>query len=399
MNRNLVFILVLVICFISACTKDYTSKKYMQEVLSNLENIESASYNTIDESWVPGDTIADYVYLAMIKEYNNPADTTIGAKYVEFVGDDTTKVKFCYDGKMRALFYHEHKGIIVDSFNVRKLPFRLVGPPFFNYTKNILDYAISTKDSVVLDIQNLRDSVYLKLTINEENQVEFFGKATYMPLSPYSHDNTSIFEVWINKTDNLPYKVRREMSHNISVTTCKNYELNKLSIEDFVAADYFPKHYEIRSYGEKRKQTGKHPLLNKKAPDWNLQSTKDISVSLKDFKNKVTLIQFTSVSCGPCKASIPFLKRLPTEYKQENFDFVSIECTCNNSDALKRYMNRNDFDYKFLLSSKEVGDNYSIRSFPVFFILDENQVIRTVINGYGKDITDMKIKEAISKLL
>ena len=49
---NLIFILILMICLISACTKDYTSKKYMQEVLSNLENIESASYNTIDESWV-----------------------------------------------------------------------------------------------------------------------------------------------------------------------------------------------------------------------------------------------------------------------------------------------------------------------------------------------------------
>jgi len=150
MNRNLTFILAFIICFTSACTKDYTSKKYIQEVLSNLENIESASYNTIDESWVPGDTVATYVYLAKIEEYNNPADTTIGAKFVDFEGDDTTKVKFCYDGKMRAIFYNEHKGVVVDSFNVRKLPFRLVSPPFFNYTKNILDYAISTKDSVVL---------------------------------------------------------------------------------------------------------------------------------------------------------------------------------------------------------------------------------------------------------
>ncbi len=398
MNRNLVFILILIICLISACTEDYTSKKYIKKVLANLENIESATYNTIGENWVPGDTTASYIEHNMIKEYNYSADTTIGAKYVKFERDDSTKVKFCYDGKMRAVFYNEHKGIVVDSFKVRKLPFRPVNPPFFNYTKNILDYAISTKDSVVLDIQDLSDSVYLKLTINEENQVEFFGKATYMPLSPYSYDNTSIFEVWINKTDNLPYKVRREMSHNISVTTCENYELNKLHIEDFVATDYFPKNYEIRPYGVKRKQSGTHLLLNKTAPDWSLQSTENSTVSLKDFKNKVTLIQFTSVSCGPCKASIPFLKQLATEYKQENFDFVSIECTCNNSDALKRYMNRNDFDYKFLLSSTEVREKYSIRSYPVFFVLDENQVIKAVMNGYGKGVED-KINDAINKLI
>ena len=61
-------------------------------------------------------------------------------------------------------------------------------------------------------------------------------------------------------------------------------------------------------------------------------------------------------------------------------------------------MNRNHFDYKFLLSTDEVRKDYSISSFPVFFILDENHVIKKVINGYGKGTTDEEIRKIINEL-
>jgi thiol-disulfide isomerase/thioredoxin len=399
MNKTTLYLLTVLIYLLTSCSEDYTSKKYLNKVLVNLNNIESASYNTVDEGWVPGDTAAYAIYQSFFQEFNNPKDTTIGAKYLRFEGNDTSIINFCYDGEKRAVFFHEHEGVMVDSFKVRKLPFRPVKPPFFNYTKSIIEYAISTNDSILLEVKDLENTVFLKLTINEENNVEFFGKAIHMPLSPYSYDNTSIFEIWINKEDNLPYKVRREMTHDISVTTCENYELNKLNNMEFLAEEYFPDNYEIRAYKIRKRNTEKHPLINNKAPDWRLKSTSGNFVSLSDFKNKITLIQFTSVSCGPCKASIPFLKTLSTEYNQEKFSFVSIECTCENSNALKRYMDRNNFDYKFLLSTKEVRDKYSIQSFPVFFILDDKQRVIEVINGYSIDNTDNKIKQIIDNLI
>ena len=60
-------------------------------------------------------------------------------------------------------------------------------------------------------------------------------------------------------------------------------------------------------------------------------------------------------------------------------------------------MKRNDFEYKIVLSTKEVLKDYSIRGFPVFFIMDENQVIRHVLNGYGKGSTDKKIINIINE--
>nr|NQU89105.1 TlpA family protein disulfide reductase [Bacteroidota bacterium] len=398
-NRH-ILALALLMFLLNACTDNYTSTDYLKKVLNNLETIESATYTIISENWCHGDTVASDIYYSFVKEYDNPSDTTIGSKFVRLNSSDTSILEFCYDGEMRALVYNDEKRIVLDSFNVNPKPFRPLAPPFFNYAKSILTYALETNDSISLDIKDLKDYVYLKLTIYEENQVEFFGKAFHMPISPYTYgENTSIYELWIDKTNNLPFKTRREMYHNISVRICENLELNVIDIQDFKASDYFPEDYRIESYrlGGKRKK--KNELIGKEAPGWILQTKDKLPFSLTDLKSKVSMIQFTSVSCGPCKASIPFLKELSSIYKKEDFDFVAIECTSRNTNVLKSYMNRNQFEYKFVLSTKEVLKSYSIRSFPIFYILDENRIIRNVIYGYGKGSTENEIKTIINELI
>ena len=111
------------------------------------------------------------------------------------------------------------------------------------------------------------EEIYLKLIIYEDRKVEFFGKAHYIPKNPYTFDPTSIYELWIDKKSNLPRKVRREMSHNISVSSVSEFEFNKLRLENFVASDYFHKDYEIRQYGQKKNKKHPNTLKGKKAPD------------------------------------------------------------------------------------------------------------------------------------
>lgn len=398
MNR-ITIILSLTILTLSSCVENYTSKDYLKKVLTNLENIKSASYWNKAESWNPGDTAAAYVVNRYIESYKNPSDTTIGSSWAIFENEQKTHLESAYDGKMITLIYDEEKVMVIDSFKVRKLPFRPVSPPFFNYTENIIRYIIENNDSTFLEQKDLGEEIYVKLTIHEDRQVEFFGRAHYIPENPYTFDPTSIYELWINKKSNLPQKVRREMCHNISVSSVSDYEFNKLQLENFVASDYFPKVYEIRQYGEKWKKSQPNALLGKKAPEWTLQTDNKNAISLSDLKSKVLMIQFTSVSCGPCRASIPFLKELSTEYDKGDFDFVAIECTSKNTNVLKGYKQRNDFDYKFLLSTKDVLKQYSITSFPVFFILDKSRNIINVINGYGKENTDKEIRSLINEMI
>ena len=62
-------------------------------------------------------------------------------------------------------------------------------------------------------------------------------------------------------------------------------------------------------------------------------------------------------------------------------------------------MRLNEFNFKFLKSTDRVTRDYEVNSVPVFFILDENRIIKKVIRGYSKDETDIEITNAINKLI
>jgi len=371
--RNVLFNLVifLLLSIGISCKSNNSSTDYLQKVLGNLEKIESATYLSLTEIWQPGDTIPQGVYSRVYKEFSNPVDTTIGASFVWYNAEDSTKFIYCYNGVISAYVNRDEKIIDVDNFiRDRGFSFRLVPPPFFNYTKNIIKYALTTKDSIILDFKELDKYYYCKLVINEDKQVEFFGKACYMPKNPYTLDPTSIYELWINKSNNLPYKVRREMSHQISASTVSNVELNKLSIADFNIQDYFPNDYEIRKSGEANKEKKESNLIGKKAPSWILNDKNEQSVTLSDLKGKVSLIQFTGIGCGVCIISIPFLKELREEYSEDDLGLVAIETWVRRTQSLQNYSKKYGINYSLLSGTDEVDKNYEINGFvPVFFYI------------------------------
>lgn len=400
-------ILLSVISFLlvmNVCGKnDVDMRTYLKKVLSNLDKVESASYHEQSQSWQPGDTTAITNSFRFIKEYTNPSDSTIGASYVALNAKDTTRFEFGYDGKVKMISFHEHKGIMIDDFTTRKLPFRLVGPPFFCYSRNIIGYALSTGDSITTEWKDLGEAYYFKLVIHEDRQVEFFGKAYYIPKPPFDlGDPTSIYELWINKSDDLPYKVRREMSHQISANICSDVVLNQLSMADFNLYDYLPQDYEIRKYGEKGKTTqlSARELIGKKTPDWMLKDMYENPVSLSNLKSKVLLVNLTGIGCGACHASIPFLNGLKEKFNADEFEVVSIETWGRKPHSLWTYADKNQINYRFLCGDEGIVKSYrTYGAAPFFFILDQDRVVRKVIQGYGMEKTDKEITDAIKALL
>ena len=399
---KLIPILILTVLIANSFKSEDDKNVCLKRVLKNLEQIQSAKYFITQEAYAIGDSSPVYVMNSMFKEYDNPKDSTIGASYVSLSREDTTQMTFCYDGKMKAQVIKGQNKLVVDSFKVNYAPARSVYPPFFNYTKSIIKYALETQDSISTKIKDMGDSLYFSLLINENKQVEFIGRAIYVENAYTFGNNTSKYEIWIKKEDYLPYRVRREMAQGISVNTRHEYELNKLKIEEFIASDYFQPDYEISFYGEKpksRKANNKNSLIGQIAPSWKLADTKGITTGLKDIKSKVLLIKFTGIGCGPCQASIPFMKELVTELKDQDFEMISIETWQDKISTLQRYSEKNKMNYRFFNSTKMVEENYQIKAVPQFFILDEERRIKAIIKGYEKGKTDNLIREKIKELI
>ncbi|MBN2395003.1 MAG: TlpA family protein disulfide reductase [Candidatus Atribacteria bacterium] len=390
------FFFALSIVLIQSCAVDVNDKDYLQNVLENIHEIESANYLSIRTAYAPFDTLPYSVQQNYVKEYKNDLDTFVRASFVNLNKIDSTKMDYCYDGNIRARVHWDERTMEIDS--LRKNPFSsgIVRAPFFEHAKRILEYTLSTKDSMSIEVKNSGDTIQYTFTIYD-TIVEFgFQKLWYQPpfFGPLK-GSYSRYDIFINKKTNLPFRIIRDQPHDKTIELCKLIDINKEKLSDFVASEYFPD-FPLRS--TKNRKVANTDLIGKQAPDWILNDADGKSTALKDLQSKVVLVEFTSVSCGPCKAAIPFLKKLVTEYNKEDFDFVSIEAFAKNSNVLKGYQQRNDFNYKFLMSTKEVSNSYYIKSIPVFFLLDENRIIRKVINGYATSVDD-EIRDTINELI
>ena len=114
------------------------------------------------------------------------------------------------------------------------------------------------------------DNYYFKLVIDENQQVEFFGKAYHIPLPPFNIGSTaSIYELWINNRMTYLIKNGERCRMIFPFQPVRNLEINKLTINDFNASDYFPKDYEIVKYSDlykKKAEPTASSLIGKKLP-------------------------------------------------------------------------------------------------------------------------------------
>jgi thiol-disulfide isomerase/thioredoxin len=382
---------------INRCKVDASKNDYLRKVVFNLEQIKSASYYSICIASAPGDTLQFRTLYQQTEEFNNPSDTIAGSSFSVTQHTGNSKVSWFYDGIAFTYLLWDEKKIEIDSFKTNKLPVRPIGTSFFNYTKSIIKYALETNDSISVELKDLGDSVKFSLYIPGKI-IEFQGKPVIWD-NPYlsAKDEYSKYDIWINKSDNLPYRYKRHMPHQTTWESCKNVVFNKIKIEDFKVSENFPPDFEIMVRGKQKPTIIE--LTGKVAPDWILKDYDNHTITLKDLKSKVLMIQFTGIGCGPCHASIPFLKQLVIDLKDKDFELVSIETWSDNLAGIKRYCISNDLNYKFLMSTADVTKSYQAQAVPTFYILDKHRVIKKVIKGYGKGTTDKEIKDAINELI
>jgi peroxiredoxin len=332
-----------------------------------------------------------------IKEFVSEADTFVGASSI-YSYEDTTQMLSFYDGVTKGRIDWENKTVTIDSFQNHPYPFRLVMFPFYTKTKSIINYVLETKDSIKTDLTDFGDSLLFRLFIYDKN-IEFVTKP-YNDVHPGKSVKGNIcqYDIWIGKSNNLPFRMRKKMPHHTTFRTCSDAKFNTSNDVVLTASDYYPEDFSIIQY-KRGVRKPENDLTGKTAPDWTLKDIDGNEFSLKELTSKVLMIQFTGVGCGPCHQSLPFLKQLVEDYKDKDFEFVSIETWSKNMEGLKKYQEKNDFNFKFLKAEEQVIKEYGVKPVPIFFIIDENRVIRKVSRGYTKEKTDKEIIRAINSLM
>ncbi len=136
--------------------------------------------------------------------------------------------------------------------------------------------------------------------------------------------------------------------------------------------------------------------LGSKAPEIILLDPHDSTVKLSSFEGKVVLIDFWASWCGPCRASIPQVKRLYKRYKDQGFEVFAVSIDIKKDEWLNA-IKHDKLPYTLVVDDKgwysKVIEQYFVDGIPMSFLLDKTGTI-VAINMDGR-----KLEKKIESLL
>jgi thiol-disulfide isomerase/thioredoxin/pimeloyl-ACP methyl ester carboxylesterase len=143
--------------------------------------------------------------------------------------------------------------------------------------------------------------------------------------------------------------------------------------------------------------------LNQKTKELILNNLQGEKINLKDYKNKVVLINFWASWCKPCVKEIPSLLRLKEKINNPNFEILTINIGENKNKIInfKQKLKREqqvDFNLPILLDGGETSRKWNIYAYPSNYIKDKNDIIKFGYRG-ALEWDDKHIVKTIKGLL
>jgi len=132
---------------------------------------------------------------------------------------------------------------------------------------------------------------------------------------------------------------------------------------------------------------GELPGENGMAPDFTLQALDGSSHRLSDYRGKKVVLYFFAPWCSICHLSAPNLKALKKSRSPDELQILLVGLSYNTIDELKKFADDlNLQDIPVLIGNDQLMQDYRIKAFPTYFIIDENGRITSRSIGYSTEL-------------
>ena len=129
------------------------------------------------------------------------------------------------------------------------------------------------------------------------------------------------------------------------------------------------------------------------APEFELTTPDGKKLALKDLRGHIVLIDFWASWCGPCRKSIPFLKKMYQDLVDQGLEIISISIDKSNADWLKA-LDEEQLPWPCLIDTENVfAEKFDGRAIPMFILVDGNGIV------VEDNLRDQALKNKIEELI
>ncbi|MGH1366116.1 MAG: redoxin domain-containing protein [Calditrichia bacterium] len=196
-----------------------------------------------------------------------------------------------------------------------------------------------------------------------------------------SHPEKAMCSVCVLKGESEAEKVKAHSNHNGTMY----YFCSKNCKKEFDAAPeaYLP------------------PKLPRPAPDFAIETLDGATVSLKDFKNKLVLLDFWATWCKPCLEIMPELQQLQDTYSDKGFSVagISIDEDKDSIKKIKKFIKKLKVSYPIFYDAKQkpAWNMFNVKAIPALFLINGNgQVVAQWTGKVDHKIIEAKVVEQLA---
>ena len=135
--------------------------------------------------------------------------------------------------------------------------------------------------------------------------------------------------------------------------------------------------------------------------NYTLQDIENNKVSLYDLKGEnITVLDFWTTWCKPCRKAIPELNKIYAEYKGQGIEIIGVNCDGPRTTAQVPGVSRSlEIEYPVLVDvNMDIANSMNIGNFPTLIIIDNKNKVKYFHEGFVPG-DEEDIIAAISKLL
>jgi peroxiredoxin/YHS domain-containing protein len=144
------------------------------------------------------------------------------------------------------------------------------------------------------------------------------------------------------------------------------------------------------------------PVLPRPAPAFVVENLDGESVSLKDFKGRMVLVDFWATWCKPCLETMPNVQKLYSTYSDKSFEVlgVSIDEGEDRVEKIKKMVDKMNISYPIFLDAKQMPawHQFKVKAIPAMFLIDgEGQIIAQWVGKINYEEVKKEVVNQVNK--